>query len=71
MNLNNNFGQIARIGVLFAILFTAFSYAEESVVDAKIIDIAKKFEGEFSIQFDDIDINVALNDSIFLLKFAV
>lgn len=68
MDTYSIFSRIARIGVLFAILFASFSYVEESLIDTKVIDIAKKLEGEISIQFDDIDVELAVNDSTIVLN---
>lgn len=71
MNIYTNLGRIARLGVLFVVLFTSFSSVPESLFDRKIVDITKKSKGKYTLQFDDIGVELALNDSTFLLKVEV
>lgn len=68
MNFYPLFGRLGRIIIATVLLVTAVNYVQESLCDIKVIEIAKKIEGEFSIQFDEIGVKLALNDSTFILK---
>ena len=69
MNFYPLFGRLVRIIIATVLLVTAVNYVQESLCDIKVVEIAKKIEGEFSIQFDEIGVKLALNDSTFMLKF--
>ncbi|WP_149913905.1 hypothetical protein [Sphingobacterium cavernae] len=68
MNFYPLFGRLGRIIIATVLLVAAVNYVQESLCDIKVVEIAKKLEGEFSIQFDEIGVKLALNDSTFILK---
>lgn len=68
MNFYQLFGRLGRVAIAAVLLFMAVNYVQESVLDLKIVNIVKKLEGEFCIQFDEIGVKLALNDSTFMLK---
>lgn len=68
MNFYPLFGRLGRIIIATVLLVTAVNYVQESLCDIKVIEIAKKIDGEFLIQFDEIGVKLALNDSTFMLK---
>jgi hypothetical protein len=68
MNFYPLLGRLGRIIIATVLLVTAVNYVQESLCDIKVVEIAKKIEGEFSIQFDEIGVKLALNDSTFMLK---
>ncbi|MBD1429516.1 MULTISPECIES: hypothetical protein [Sphingobacterium] len=68
MNFYPLFGRLGRIIIATVLLITAVNYVQESLCDIKVVEIARNIEGEFSIQFDEIGVKLALNDSTFMLK---
>lgn len=68
MNFYPLFGRLGRIIIATVLFVSAVNYVQESLCDIKVVEIAKKIEGEFSIQFDEIGVKFALNDSTFILK---
>ncbi|WP_160066916.1 hypothetical protein [Sphingobacterium bovisgrunnientis] len=68
MNFYPLFGRLGRIIIATVLFVSAVNYVQESLCDIKVVEIAKKIEGEFSIQFDEIGVKLALNDSTFILK---
>lgn len=68
MNFYPLFGRLGRIIIATVLLVTAVNYVQESMCDIKVIEIAKKIDGDFLIQFDEIGVKLALNDSTFILK---
>ncbi|HLS39115.1 MAG TPA: hypothetical protein VK023_12675 [Sphingobacterium bovisgrunnientis] len=68
MNFYPLFGRLGRIIIATVLFVSAVNYVQESLCDIKVVEIAKKIEGEFSIQFDEIGVKLALNDSSFILK---
>ena len=69
MNFYIVVGRIIRYVIAAVVLISVISYVQDSLLDAKIVEIAKKIETEFSFQIDDIDLKLALNDSTFVMKF--
>lgn len=68
MNFYPLFGRLGRIIIATVLFVSAVNYVQESLCDINVVEIAKKLEGEFSIQFDEIGVKLALNDSTFILK---
>ncbi|MGN0003498.1 MAG: hypothetical protein ACI35V_08690 [Sphingobacterium composti] len=71
MNFYPLFGRLGRKAIAGALLITVVLYIQESIGDVKIVEIAKKIEGEFSIQFETLGLTLAKNDSTFMVKFEV
>lgn len=70
MDFYHFFGHVIRYGLAAILLLSFVFYMHESTFDLNLVDeLANTFEGEYSIQIDEIDIKLALNDSIFMLKF--
>ena len=68
MNFYPLFGRLGRMIIATVLLVTTVNNVHESLCDIKVVEIAKKLEGEFSIQFDEICVKLALNYSTFMLK---
>ena len=68
MDLYYFFGRVVRLVIAFLLLFTAINYAQYSLFETEIVEMTKVLEGEFSIEFQDFNIQLALNDSTFMLK---
>lgn len=71
MNLFRNFGRLGRITLAIVLLLTAVNYVQDSLFDVQVVTLAKRIQGEFSIQLDAMGFTLALNDSTFMLKVEV
>ncbi|MCA5004443.1 hypothetical protein [Sphingobacterium bovistauri] len=68
MNFFITFGRIIRFVLAVFTLVAAINYIQESTFNIELTDIAKQMQGEFSIQLDEFDVRLALNDSTLMLK---
>lgn len=69
MNFYQLSARISRFVLATILLVYVAVYINESTFDSKLGDLVKKIEGEYSIQINEIDVKLALNDSTFMLKF--
>jgi hypothetical protein len=70
MDFYHFFGHVIRYVLATILLMYAVIYIHESTFDLNLVDeLVNTIEGEYSIQIDEIDVKLALNDSTFMLKF--
>jgi len=68
MNFYQFSGLVLRCALATILLVSAAVYIHESTFDSKLVNIVKVIEGQYSVQIDNIDLKLALNDSTFMLK---
>ena len=68
MDFYRTFGRIARFGLSVALFVTAIHYVEDTMLDIKIVEIAKEIKGEISLQLDDMDVKLAFHSNKLILS---
>jgi len=61
-------GRVFRFVLVAILLVSTAVYILESTFYSKFGDFVKTIEGEYSIQIDNIDLQLALNDSTFMIN---